>query len=174
MAVSSQTLNYDTVRSLVQDTINTDVVDNIFESSSLLSLLLGDGKVNSAEGRLSQGVNGGLNILQPVQYAKGNVETFEKYDIVDTTPVDDVTNAIHPFTKRYSASISISQSELLAVNGDKAIKNLLAHKTEAARETLKDGIAKDLYSGSTAIVGLDSAIAQGTYANIAGGTLSLN
>ena len=172
--ISSQTLNYDPIRSLVQDTVQSDVVDTIFESSSFLSLMMADGRVSSSDGRTTKAQNGGLNILQPVRHTIGGAETFEKYDVLDTTPTDDITTSVLPFTKRYAAPITVSGSDLLGVSGDKAIKNYLADRTMVAQEALKDKISNDLYTGSTAIVGLDSAIAQGTYANIAGGTLSLN
>ena len=171
MPVSQQTINYDAIRSLVQDTLIPKVVDNIFESSSLLSMLMQSDRVLSAAGRMSSGVSGGQNIIQPLRYAKSTaVGTGTGHDVLDITPPESGTAAVYDFTTFYYATINIAKTDELAVSGDRAIVNFLAQEVQLAEDSLKDKIANDLYTGTDAIVGLNTAIGTGTYGNIDGST----
>ena len=86
MAVNSQTLNFDTVRSLYQDHLIPKIVDNVTNSSAFLSMLTTDGRTRMAtQGNMSKAINGGDQILQPIRYDRGNAGTFKGLDVLDVT-----------------------------------------------------------------------------------------
>lgn len=165
-------LNYDMINSLVQDDLRPNVVDNIFESSALLAMLMNDGRVLSAAGRMSTASNGGTKILQPLEYAQTTaVGTYSGHDVVDITPPELVTAAEYTM-KNYYGSLNISHDEELQVSGDRAIVQMVTLKTKNAEKSLKTRLANDLYSGSgsSGLIGLDTAIDTGTYGGIDGST----
>lgn len=167
-------LNYDNITASVRDEYRPDLIDNIFESSALLQMLLVDGRVASAGGKMTTSVNGGTKIIQPLEYAKGTaVGVYANYDVVDITPPEFITGA--EFTmKNYFASLSFSHDEQLQVNGDNQVINLLNAKMKNAEKTLKDTLATALYTGATTgLIGLDTAIhASNTYGGINSTTYS--
>lgn len=153
-------VNFNTVTSLVQDWLRSDITDNIFESSSFGVTLMGDGRMRSAEGRMGQSVRGGTKVIQPLEYAENTARgTYSGYDVVDVTPGEIITAAEYEM-KNYYASISVSHDEMLQVSGDRAIANIMAVKMRNAEKSLKTEIFTDIYSGSgaTNILGLNTLI----------------
>jgi len=162
-------LNYNNITALVQDDLRKQVVDNIFESSALLQMMLTDGRVMSAAGRMSATSNGGTQIIQPLEYAKTTaIGTYSGHDVVDISPAELFTGAQYSMVNYYG-SINISHEEELQVSGDKAIANLVTLKMKNLEKSLKDRLASDLYTGAGAnsITGLDNVINTGdTYGGI--------
>jgi|GEM_PF-1369058 len=165
-------LNYDSITSIVVDEYIPQMIDNITEESALLAMLVNDGRVMSAAGRMSSSVSGGTKIIQPLRYDLGDrTHTYSGFDTVDITPRDPRTAAEYTFG-RYVTPISISDEDEEKVNGDNAVIQLISDEMETAELDMKKKLYTDIYNGSGAnsIIGLDTAIGTGTYGGIDGAT----
>jgi hypothetical protein len=153
-------LNYDSITAIVKKHYIPKLVDNIYESSALLTMMREDGVV----------IEGGSTIVQPVLFgkntARGGYVGMEPHDVSDpetrTAPNYDYGD--------YYVSLVVSGQDERKVNGDNAVINLINTKMNEAELSMKDQLGTDIFTGSTYIIGLDTAIAAGTYAGIAGGT----
>ncbi len=155
-------LNYDSIQALAREHHIPSLVDNVYESSAYLSMLREDGVV----------VSGGTLITQPVTYAKntarGGYVGMEPHDV--SSP-ETRTKAQYEYGDYY-VSLVITGKDERQVNGENAVMNLVDTTFEEAEMSMKDQLGVDIFTGSTYIVGLNTAIAAGTYAGIAGGTYS--
>jgi len=153
-------LNYDSITAIVKDTYLPKLVDNIYEASALLSMMRNDGVV----------VEGGNYIIQPVTYAKntarGGYVGMEPHDV---SAPETRTAARYEYGDYY-VSLVVTGKDERKCNGENAVVSLINTIMEEAEMSMKDQVATDLFSGSTYIVGLNTAIGTGTYAGIAGGT----
>lgn len=155
-------LDYDYLESITQDKFIPKLVDNIFDSSALLTMLKKDGRI----------IPGGTDIKQPLRYAKNTSRGwYSGWDVMDVTIPDDLTAAKFDWANAY-ISVGISGEDERKNNGDAAIIKLLQTRIDGAEMALMDFLADELYTGSDAkgIVGLDTAINTGTYGGIDGST----
>lgn len=154
-------LNYDSITSIVREKYIPKLVDNIYESSALLTMLREDGMV----------IEGGTKITQPVLYAKNTSRGgYVGLDPHDVTPPDTRTAANYDWANYYVSLVLTGDDERKASGNDNVIINLLNTTMQEAEMSMKDQLASDIFTGTTYIVGLDTAIGAGTYAGIAGGT----
>lgn len=153
-------LNYDSITAIARKHYIPNLVDNIYESSALLTMLREDGMV----------IEGGTKIVQPVTYAKntarGGYVGMEPHDVSEP---ETRTAAQYDYGDYY-VSLVVSGKDERQVNGDNAVISLMNAKFQEAEMSMKDQLANDLFTGSTYIVGLNTAIGTGTYGGIAGGT----
>jgi hypothetical protein len=153
-------LNYDSITAIVQEHYIADLVDNIYESSALLSMMRQDGVI----------IEGGHRITQPVLYAKntarGGYTGMEPHDV---SAPETRTAARYDYGDYY-VSLVVTGRDERKVNGENAVIQLISTMMQEAEMSMKDQVASDLFTGSSYIVGLNTAIAAGTYAGIAGGT----
>lgn len=154
-------LSYDTFKTVTENVYIPKLIDNIYDSSTLLKILAMDKAVK---------LTGGTYIFEPLKYGKSTaVGVYDKYDTFDITPPDNLTKARFSWG-HYFSSISIAGSDEIENQGKAKILDLLAIKFEEAEMSLKDKLADDLYAGSDTkgIIGLTSAISDTTtYGNIA-------
>lgn len=156
-------LNFALIESVTQDFYVPKLEDAIYESSALLTMLRRDGRVQRT----------GTDIKLPLLYAKNTARgRYSGYDVLDTTPPDNITAAQFEL-KNYYASVSISGDDERKNSGDRAVLKILQSKMADAENTLKDLVGTDLFTGTTHIIGLDSAIGTtNTYGGIDGNTYS--
>jgi len=155
-------LNYDSITAIVKEHYIPKLVDNIYESSALLTMLREDGMV----------IPGGSKITQPVLYAentaRGGYVGMEPHDVSE----HETRTASNYEWGDYYVSLVVSGPDERKVSGDDAVINLINTIMQEAENSMKSQLATDLFTGSTYIIGLDTAIGTGTYAGIAGGTYS--
>ncbi len=153
-------LNFDSITSIAQKHYVPKLVDNIYDSSAILSMLREDGMV----------IAGGTSIVQPVLYvkntARGSYNGMEPHDVSS----QETRTAAEYSYGDYYVSLVVAGKDERKVNGDNAIINLMNTVFQEAEMGMKDQLATAIFTGTTAIIGLDTAIAAGTYAGIAGAT----
>lgn len=149
MALSLDQLNAITTKYYVKK-----LHDNIFDSNPLLT------KFKETNSYVS--VNGGTNILVPLNYAQTTASGwFSGSDTLSTADNDNITSASYDWKSAF-AGVAITEEDELKNSGDAAVLNLLKSKQQIAEKTLKDIIGTGLYSdGSTtkSIVGLRDIVA---------------
>jgi len=143
MAVSSTTINWDSLSSLTRDKFLPVLVDNIFNSNPLAVKLL----------KNAEKLDGGRKIITPLEYAKNTAQGFYSgYDVLDTTPSDPVTSAVWEWKQAY-ANISISGEEELKNAGDSMVLSLLKSKMGNAERSLKDLFGSKVFGTGSAAPG---------------------
>jgi len=154
-------INYTKITAMVQERYMPGFANNIFDKSALLSTMLKDQSVK---------VRGGSRITEGVLFAKPTAAgSYDGYDVVDTTPADVRDRARFEWAHKY-VSVAIAQTDELQISGPDAVGDLVAAEMEAAEMKMRDQIAEDIFAGGATIIGLDSAVAAGTYAGIPGAT----
>jgi hypothetical protein len=166
-------LNYDSVTAIVRDKYIPTLKDQVHKGSAALAMLGLDDRLRDPGPRMeSMAVGGGVKIIQPLEYGESNAQYYTYYDTIDITPPEFITGAEYVM-KNVAVPISISQDEELKVDGDELkVMDLLDAKMENAKKGLLKQLATDFFTGSGAsgLIGLDTAIAAGTYGGIAGAT----
>lgn len=158
-------LNYDYMTATTREYFEKRAIDNIYDSSVFLKTMLIDGRVRKY-------LRGGRKIVDPIKYEKmGASGTYSDWDTFDVTPPDNITAAEHTWANYY-ASVAISGDDEDQNMGDQQVISLLADRQEEATTKMRDDLAADLFEGGggKALVGIDTAIAAGTYGGIAGAT----
>lgn len=118
------------------------VVDNIFKGTAWLNALRQYNAIDT--------VDGGLEIIQPLRFAKNTAfGSFDSYDILDTTPQDVLTSGRYPWAQDY-ATVSISWVEEKKNQGRGRLINLLNQKIDDATATIKDGLNLQLLATAPA------------------------
>jgi len=138
------------------------LVDNIFQSSALMSKM----KANQKP------CDGGALILEPLMYVKNSTAgSYSGYDLLDTTPQTIATNAQFNW-KEYAVSVSISGLEETQNKGEAAAINLIDARFRNASSSLMEEMNEDMYGDGTgnfnkALTGFGAMIeSSGTYGNI--------
>lgn len=160
---SSQTINYDFLNAVTQDRFIPKLQDNIYGKSAFLYALQQDQRVN---------VNGGTDIKYPLKYAKNTARgTYKGWDTLDMNIPDNITASVYDWGDYY-VTFGISGTDEDRNMGESQVIDLLKAKMEDAEDSMHDQIATDIFTGTDTdgIIGLATAVAAGTYANIAGGT----
>lgn len=103
---------------------------------------------------------GGERIARNLMYAKNStVGSYEKYDVLDTTPQEGQTQAFYEW-KEIGGTISISRKELRQNTGEAALRNLLQDKITQAEMTMREELNTQLLqgtvSGATFVPGNDA------------------
>lgn len=132
-------LPFSEMASALHAMIEDSAADNFFDGNPMWQWLKENGQVM---------YSGGLHIQEPVVYDDiGAVGSFQKYDILDTTP-NVVQNAAKAEMKRYYVQAVISRHEVLQSSGKAAKVALLDSKVENANATLNQTISTDLHSAN--------------------------
>lgn len=106
------------------------LVDQIFKGTAFLNMMRQLGAIET--------IDGGLEIVQPVRFAKNTtVGSFDGYDILDTTPQDNETSVRVPWSADY-ATIAISWTENQKNQGRGRLLNLLQMKIDDAGDAIRD------------------------------------
>ncbi len=153
-------LNYDSITSIAKKHYIPNLVDNVYEASAYLTMLRQDGMV----------IEGGTKIVQPIIYAKntarGGYVGMEPHDV---SQQETRTAAQYDYGDYY-VTLIVSGTDERQVSGDNAVIQLLNTTFQAAEMSMKDQLATAVFTGTTHIIGLDTAIGTGTYGGISGST----
>lgn len=153
-------LNYDRLTAITRDQYIPKMIDNIYESSALLTKMRADGKVQLW----------GNKLKVPLRYGKNGARgTYQGHDVLDVTPQDNITAAEFTY-KNYYVTVSISGDDERTSSGDLAVIKLLEDEMKDAEMSMKDQLSTALFTGTNHLIGLDTAIGTGTYGGIAGAT----
>lgn len=153
-----------------RDFVLRQIYDTVFDNSPLLAAMLG--RLQNSQfgpvmlnGRGKETQRGGESIY--VRHNLGTNSTAQTlagpWAEVDTTPSDTVRGSRANW-KHYSATVTVSESDLLINTGEEALSSLVQFETENAVRSLGDLAADDIYNGSAAdeITGIDTLIGAGT------------
>jgi hypothetical protein len=147
LAATTQSLNYDALLTTTLSAYRKKLEDNIFKANPLFYWLDKGGRKKKQDG--------GFQILVPLMYGKNSTaKSYGKYDTLDTTPQDGMTNAIYPW-KHESVSISISRPEERQNSGAARILSLLEGKISQAENSLIEEVNRQLFLDGTGNGGLD-------------------
>lgn len=155
-------LPFSQISAITHPMINESIADNFFNSNPLFVHLKEVGSVV---------IDGGDNIQLPIFYDDTNAAgSFQNYDILDTTPNDNVNAAKYEWRREY-AQVIISRHEMLRNSGKSAIKNLLKAKVKNSVMTLKNNLGTRIFStngdSSLAVNGLRQIVkATGAIGNV--------
>jgi len=126
----------DTELSLTLHNRRTQLVDQIFKGTVVLSMFRRYNAVDT--------VDGGLEIVGPVRMAANTtVGSFDGYDLLDTTPQDTTTSYRYPWAQDYG-TISISMVEEKKNQGRGKLIDILNQKTDDAGDSIRDLLTKQL------------------------------
>lgn len=139
-------LTYDQISAITQLKILPKMIDNIFNSNSLLKKLKASEMLQS----------GGTKVVCPLLYATTTAGGwFQGAETLSTIDNEQFTGAAFDWKQLYS-NISITRSDELMNSGDSAILNFVKSKIMVAEKTIRNTLSTALYN-----VGTDSKQIQG-------------
>jgi len=137
---TSYTKEFTSLISTTLENYQPTIADNFFSDFVLLSQI-------KSNGGYVDGANG-TKVVEPLVYsANSTAKAYSGYDLLDTTPQDNITSAIYDW-KNYDVSIVISGDEEEANKGDVQIINLLNAKIKNAEMSLRNMINTDMFVGN--------------------------
>lgn len=120
--------------------------------------------------------DGGLSIVQPLEYASNNTyQRYSGYDVLNINAVDVLSAAEYPW-RQVAVNLAISGLEMRTNSGENRIINFIKAKVKNAQHSFANGLSTDIYSDGTAanqINGLQALVADagtGTVGGINSGT----
>lgn len=129
-------LTYDQITAITEKKFIPKLVDNIFNSNSLLK------KLKEKEKPLP----GGDKVLVPLNYAKTSASGwYQGSETLDTADSQEITSAEFDWKQLY-ANISVTRRDELRNMGDAAIINFVKSKVEIAEKTIRDKLSDALYN----------------------------
>jgi hypothetical protein len=132
-------LTYDQITAITEKKFIPKLVDNIFNSNTLLKKLKAKEKPQS----------GGDKVLVPLSYAQTSASGwYQGSETLSTTDNEQLTSAEFDWKQLY-ANISISRRDELRNMGDAAIINFVKSKVEIAEKTIRDKLSTGLYNTGT-------------------------
>ena len=148
MALASHTpTTWNDILSTTMHNYHKTLTDNIFNARPLLNFLMSNGRVKK--------VNGGISIVEPIIYTRGDTDSYGEWDTVTVTPTNTATAAQFDWKQLY-ATIAISGLEEAQNNGKEQIINLLEAKIMQAEDSLKEMLNGMLF-GTKADLGYPAA-----------------
>jgi len=161
-------LNYGEISAITAKYFVKKLIDNIFNSNTLLQ---------RSRGKWYKEISGGERIMVPVAYAATTAAGwYNGNDTLDTTANEQITSAEFEWKEVY-ANITITRRDELQNSGPEQMVDFVASKVQLAEKTLADTLGTGLYNDGTtlakAIIGLRLAVdSAGTYGGIARSTSS--
>ncbi len=116
------------------------LADNITDNIAVLYRLKEKGRVKPA--------SGGRTILQELLYADSTTQWYSGYEILDTSPVDQITSAEFDW-KQCVSPCSISGLEELQNAGKEQVIDLLEARIDACEKSMMNTIATGMYAAGT-------------------------
>lgn len=133
-------LTYDQLSAITLKKIVPKLVDNIFDSNPLLQ---------RAKKKFYTSVDGGLSILQPLNYAQSAAgDWYAGADTLNINDTDVMTSAEYSW-KQIFEPISISRADELKNAGDSGKLKLVKNKTMIAEKSIQDKMGTGLYNAGT-------------------------
>jgi len=175
MGATGETRTWDAVVTTTYDAYRNTMIDNIFKSNPAMIEFKRTGATRTEDG--------GVQIIEPLMYGKNStIDSYESYDVIDTTPQEGMTSALFPWTQ-VAGSITLSRKERRQNSGKHQIINLVSAKIKQAEMTMQEKFSEYLFAAgkyagsqsSTDPAGLLSMIPEvPTSFNVGGITVSTN
>ena len=177
--VLSESRNFDRTLEFTRDQVMAEVFDTAFNHSPLIAMLFG--RLQNAQfgpvpmnGRAKSTMTGGESIRIRVNLGDNTTaKTLSgPWDTVDTTPSDTVRHARINW-KHYSATITLSDTDLLINRGPEMLSSLVRFETENALRSLAELAGEHGYdngSVSSRATGLEQIAADSTLFGLANTT----
>lgn len=147
MAATSETRTYDALLSTTLENWAKGLEDEITTSNFFYYMLK---KSKSWVGVESLGERCKFSL----RYKNGNADTYDGYDVVDTTPMDGITAAFYNW-RQLAVSITISRKEERQNSGEYQMLDLLEEKSNQALAGITEKFNKAFLQGN----GINSATA---------------
>ena len=142
MAVTSLTLNYDSILTTTLFEVRGILYDQIFKSNVFFNWLHQNGRK-----RL---VNGGERIQVALQTGTNStVKSYSGYELLDTTPQDNLNSAFYTW-KQISGSVAINRIEERKNSGRAEILGLLQQKVNELQLSMADEVSRQVLGSFTA------------------------
>lgn len=138
-APSQNTINYDSILGTSLFNYRKTLTDNISKSNAFWYKMQENGTYESEDG--------GVAIQVPLMYGIGSFDTYDGYDVLNTDPIDGITNAFFDW-RQAAAPISISRKEERQNSAPNQIINLMKAKVAQAEIGIKEGFGKMLIQGA--------------------------
>lgn len=157
----------DTLTSISRHVILPSIIDQVYQSNALFW------RLNRANKKQYEG---GLHIEQPFMTSTwGTVGEYSGFDLLDTTPQDNIINGGWDL-RQYYAAVSIDTRTLARANSEMAVANILKVQWEQARIGLADRLGTDFWGSNATgsgkkIDGLKDIVDAGTVATSYAGLL---
>lgn len=171
MASPGQSTLFNTFTELVSTTYRNhskDVADNMSYHNALYKRLSEKGKIRLEDG--------GLSIVQPLDYAANNTyQRYSGFDVLNVAASDVITAAEYAW-KQVAVNVAASGLEIRTNSGGNRIVNFVKAKIKNAQRSMANGMSGDLYSTGSAsnqIGGIQLIVADagtGTVGGIDSGT----
>lgn len=140
-----------------------EVADNITKHNALYRKLSEGGKVRLEDG--------GLSIVQPLEYASNSTyQRYSGYDVLNISAVDVLSAAEFPW-RQVAVNLAVSGLEMRTNSGENRIINFVKAKVKNAQHSFANGLSTDLYSDGTAtnqINGLQALVADAGTGTVGG------
>lgn len=137
---TSYTKEFNSLASTTLEEYSKIIADNFFNEF----VLMGDIK---KKGGYQEGASG-TKVVEPLVYsANSTAKAYSGYDLLDTTPQDNITSAIYDY-KNYDVSVVIAGDEIEANTGKNQVINLLTAKVKNAEMSLKNMLNTDMFVGN--------------------------
>ena len=165
----SNTVNWDTIRSITHPKVSKKIADNITQKIPLLYFL---NKMGNKEYE-----SGGTNYVLPVMKSLPTGQSYKGNIVLDTVEADPTTVATYE-RKLLTVPVVATGTKMLQNSGNnpEAIVNYLAHIVENAEEGMKDtmagttdGIMSTNTESDTGITGLRNMLTDSTTTGTTGG-----
>jgi hypothetical protein len=171
VAILTESRNFDRTLEFTRDRVMAEVFDTVFNHSPLIAMLFG--RLQNAQfgpvpmnGRAKEVLTGGESIR--LRHNLGDNTTAKTlsgpWDTVDTTPSDTVRHSRINW-KHYSATITLSDTDLLINRGPEEISSMVQFETQNALRSLAELAGEHGYdNGSVAdrASGLEQLAGTGT------------
>ena len=140
-----------------------DIADNITKHNALFRKLSDGGKIQLEDG--------GLSIVQPLEYANNTTyQRYSGYDVLNIGAVDVLSAAEYPW-RQVAVNLAVSGLEMRTNSGENRIINFVKSKVKNAQHSFANGLSADLYSDGTAanqINGLQAIVADSGTGTVGG------
>tara|TARA_R100000306_G_C4367989_1_gene138593 strand:+ start:323 stop:1306 length:984 start_codon:yes stop_codon:yes gene_type:complete len=121
--------------SATRRTVKPEVIDNFFEDYPALAMHRRSG--------LKMSSKGGKEIEVKLQSSGGSAQSFDKYDVLDKSPIDPFESAFYK-RRYYAVPIILSDTENWENSGEEQIFDELEHLGDNAFQSLLKAINEDL------------------------------
>ncbi|MFQ5472244.1 MAG: phage major capsid protein [Dehalococcoidia bacterium] len=153
MAQTSLTLNYDSILTTTLFNVRGILYDQIFKSNVFMNWLHQKGR--------KRVVNGGERIQVALQTGTNStVKTYSGYELLDTTPQDNVTSAFYNW-KQLAGSVAINRLEERQNSGEAQIMSLLQQKVNELQLSMADELSREILGPNGAASGSTFAVGNG-------------
>lgn len=136
-APSQVTINLDALFATSLANYNKTLVDNIGTANAFWFMIM--------QNKAYESTDGGSDLRFPLMYALAPFDTYDGYDVLDNTPTDGITQAVHQWAQA-ATPIVISRKE--ERQNAQRIVELLKTKIQQSEIAIKEGLARHLLRGS--------------------------